>query len=201
MCKIICITNRKLCRAGFPEQLKKIAAARPDMVILREKDMSEKEYSELTEISTEICKGYGVPLAVNSFWKTASELGIKRVHLPLHILRDLSADNKAKFDVIGTSCHSVEDAIEAQALGAGYIIAGHIFETDCKKGLAGRGTGFLSEVCKAVDLPVYAIGGISADNAAECIRAGADGICLMSGFMQAEEVSLFTDTLRARITI
>ena len=196
MCKIICITNKKLCRVDFSEQLEKIAAAQPDMVILREKDMSEKEYSELAEISAEICKGYGVPLAVNSFWETASELGIKRVHLPLHILRDMSADDKAQFDAIGTSCHSVEDAIEAQALGAGYIIAGHIFETECKKGLAGRGTGFLSEVCKAIDLPVYAIGGISADNAAECIAAGADGICLMSGFMQAKDVSEFMDRLR-----
>ena len=85
MCKIICITNKKLCRVDFSEQLEKIAAAQPDMVILREKDMSEKEYSELAEISAEICKGYGVPLAVNSFWETASELGIKRVHLPLQI--------------------------------------------------------------------------------------------------------------------
>ena len=159
------------------------------MVILREKDMSEKEYSELAEISAEICKGYGVPLAVNSFWKTASELGIKRVHLPLQILRDMSADDKAQFDAIGTSCHSVEDAIEAQALGAGYIIAGHIFET-------GRGTDFLKEICNTIKLPVYAIGGISADNAAECIKAGADGICLMSSFMQAEDVSEFMDRLR-----
>ena len=176
--------------------MEKIAAAQPDMVILREKDMSEKEYSELAEISAEICKGYGVPLVVNSFWETASELGIKRVHLPLQILRDMSADDKAQFDAIGTSCHSAEDAIEAQALGAGYIIAGHIFETECKKGLAGRGTDFLKEICNTVKLPVYAIGGISADNAAECIKAGADGICLMSSFMQAEDVSEFMDRLR-----
>ena len=112
------------------------------------------------------------------------------------ILRDMSADDKAQFDAIGTSCHSVEDAIEAQALGAGYIIAGHIFETECKKGLAGRGTDFLKEICNTVKLPVYAIGGISADNAAECIKAGADGICLMSSFMQAEDVSEFMDRLR-----
>ncbi|WP_074833415.1 thiamine phosphate synthase [Ruminococcus albus] len=199
MCKIICITNRKLCRGSFPEQLKNIAANRPDLVILREKDMSEKEYSELAEKSAEICKGYGVPFAVNSFWKTAAKLGIKIVHLPLHILREMSHEEKAQFDVIGTSTHSKDDAIEAEALGAGYIIAGHIFETDCKKGLAGRGLGFLEEVKKSVKIPVYAIGGISPENAADCIRAGADGICMMSGFMQAEDVSSFMENLKNSI--
>lgn len=196
MCKIICITNRKLCRVDFSVQLEKIAAARPDMVILREKDMREDEYSILAEKSAEICRKYEVPFAVNSFRNTALKKGIKRIHLPLHILRELTPEDKTVFDIIGTSVHSKEDAEEAVALGAGYIIAGHIFETECKKGLAGRGTDFLKEICNTVKLPVYAIGGISADNAAECIQAGADGICLMSSFMQAEDVSEFMDRLR-----
>lgn len=199
MCKIICITNRKLCRRSFPEQLKNIAATNPDLVILREKDMSEKDYSELAKESSEICRGYGVPLAVNSFGKTAVEIGIERIHLPLHILRELSPEEKAQFAVIGSSCHSTTDAVEAEKLGADYIIAGHIFETDCKKGLAGRGLTFLEEVKKSVELPVYAIGGINVQNAADCIKAGADGICIMSGFMQTENVSKFMDELRAKI--
>ena len=120
---------------------------------------------------------------------------------PLYVVRQSgrhlhSSPVSLSVHAIGTSCHSVEDAIEAQALGAGYIIAGHIFETECKKGLAGRGTDFLKEICNTVKLPVYAIGGISADNAAECIKAGSDGICLMSSFMQAEDVSEFMDRLR-----
>ena len=169
------------------------------MVILREKDMSEEEYSVIAKEAAAICSRYNVPLAVNSFWRTASELGIKRIHLPLHILREMSDEDKAEFEIIGTSCHSVNDAEEAVSLGAKYIIAGHIFETDCKKGLAGRGTGFLRDVCQAAELPVYAIGGISADNAAECIKAGAEGICLMSGFMKVENVSAFMDKLRGGI--
>lgn len=161
--------------------------------------MSEKDYSELAKESSEICRGYDVPFAVNSFWETAAELGIEKVHLPLHILREISPEEKSQFMVIGTSCHSVNDAIEAETLGADYIIAGHIFETDCKKGLAGRGLTFLEEVKKSVTLPVYAIGGINSKNAAYCIKAGADGICIMSGFMQADNVSKFMDELRAKI--
>ena len=55
-------------------------------------------------------------------------------------------DAKAYFEEIGVSCHSLEDALEAQQLGATYLTAGHIFETDCKKGLPGRGLDFLTSV-------------------------------------------------------
>ena len=88
---------------------------------------------------------------------------------------------------IGTSVHSTEQAQEAQELGASYVTAGHIYATDCKKGLQPRGLDFLRQVCAAVDLPVYAIGGIKFDETQwmslkEC---GAAGGCIMSGMMKA----------------
>ena len=85
---------------------------------------------------------------------------------------------------IGTSIHSVEDAVQAEKLGAAYVTAGHIYTTDCKKGLEPRGTCFLAEVCENVSIPVYAIGGINECNAKECIKAGAAGVCIMSGYMR-----------------
>ena len=63
------------------------------------------------------------------------------------------------------------------------MTAGHVFETDCKKGLPGRGLAFVQEVVQAVDIPVYGIGGICAANAPDVVRAGASGVCVMSGFM------------------
>ena len=54
----------------------------------------------------------------------------------------------------------------------------------CKKGLAPRGLDFLHEVCSSVKIPVYAIGGINDKNAASCIREGAAGVCVMSGYMR-----------------
>ena len=88
------------------------------------------------------------------------------------------------FEVIGVSTHSVEQAKKAKKLGASYITAGHVFVTDCKKGLAPRGIGFLKDVCENVDIDVYAIGGISENNMDECIDAGARGVCMMSEFMK-----------------
>ena len=59
------------------------------------------------------------------------------------------------FNLIGVSVHSVEEAIFAEKMGAGYVTAGHIFLTDCKKGLAARGLPFLKNVCESVGIPVY----------------------------------------------
>ena len=70
---------------------------------------------------------------------------------------------KEKFTKIGISIHSVEEAKEAEQLGASYLTAGHIYATDCKRGLPPRGLGFLKEVCREVSIPVYGIGGIKFD--------------------------------------
>ena len=108
------------------------------------------------------------------------------VHLPLPELRKLPEGVKEQFQRIGTSVHSVEDAKEAERLGVSYMTAGHIYVTDCKKGLAPRGLGFLKDVCSTVNVPVYAIGGIKFDENQweELKQNGASGGCIMSGMME-----------------
>lgn len=76
-------------------------------------------------------------------------------------------------------------------MGCTYITAGHIFETDCKRGLPGRGLEFLREVCRAVTIPVYAIGGIEPKRMAEIFAAGAAGACVMSGPMVCGDVGTY----------
>ena len=100
---------------------------------------------------------------------------------------EYTGEPERDYPKIGTSVHSTEQAQEAQELGASYVTAGHIYATDCKKGLQPRGLDFLRQVCAAVDLPVYAIGGIKFDETQwmslkEC---GAAGGCIMSGMMKA----------------
>ena len=116
--------------------------------------------------------------------------------MPLHCLSLLSSAERASFKVLGASCHSVEDAKEAEKLGCTYITAGHIFDTDCKKGLPGRGLAFLKEVCESVSIPVYAIGGISADKVALIRESGAKGVCVMSGAMTCEDVQKYLGEFR-----
>lgn len=85
---------------------------------------------------------------------------------------------------IGTSIHSVEDAVFAESHGADYITAGHIFTTDCKKGLPGRGMDWLKLICNAVSIPVYAIGGISDANVSMLSDCNISGYCMMSASMK-----------------
>ena len=151
--------------------------------------MKPEDYKELAAAVMEICEQHGVKCILHSFTDVAISLHADAIHLPLHLLKELSQEKKAQFTDLGASCHSVEDALEAQSLGCTYITAGHVFETDCKKGLPGRGLDFLRDVCAAVDIPVYGIGGIDADNIALVRDAGASGACLMSSLMAAEDVT------------
>ena len=169
------------------KQLEKIAEVAPKYIILREKELDESGYRALAEQAMEICSDSGTRLVLHYYWKTALELGADSIHLPLHILRELSAEDRSRFNLIGASCHSAGDAMEAEKLGADYITAGHVFATDCKKGLPPRGLDFLREVCHSVDIPVYAIGGISPENFSQVIEAGASGGCVMSGFMKCSQ--------------
>ena len=188
MSDILCVTNRILCKEDFLARVEKIAANKPKGMILREKDLSEKEYKELAVKVIQICEKYDVPCILHSFVNAAIELGAEDIHLPLHILREMDAKTKDNFKIIGASCHSVEEAQEAERSGCTYITAGHVFVTDCKKGLAPRGLEFLQNVCKSVSIPVYAIGGISSENINAVRKVGAAGACVMSGLMRCENV-------------
>lgn len=111
--------------------------------------MPEAEYLSLARDVIALCKKYDVQCMLHSFINVAMELEHPYIHLPLPILEayvqknmsgnistgmSKSTDNYQQFfKVIGTSVHSVEDAIKAEQLGATYMTAGHIFATDCKK--------------------------------------------------------------------
>lgn len=187
MSDILCVTNRKLCRDDFMIRIRRIAQACPAGIILREKDLDSAEYEELGAEVIRICGEYDVPCILHSFPDVAEALGVTALHLPMPVLRQLPEDCRSGYEILGASCHSAEEAQEAEALGCTYITAGHIFETDCKKGLAGRGLEFLKEVCDAVGIPVYGIGGISPDNVVEIRKAGSSGGCIMSGLMKCKD--------------
>ena len=188
MSDLICITNRKLCSNNFLDQIEMIASAHPKAIVLREKDLSEKEYEQLARQVMQICQKHGTQCILHSFSNVATTLGATAVHMPLPLLQKMTPQEKSHFQIIGASCHSLEEAKEAQNLGCTYITAGHIFLTDCKKGLPGRGLPFLEEICKTVRIPVYAIGGISSQNMESVRKTGAAGACIMSGFMRSKTV-------------
>lgn len=197
---IICVTNKSICEKNgvlFFEQIKKVAEARPLAIVLREKDLSLEEYRELVGKVSKMCREVeGSRLIIHNFYELiledetdlANELSY--LHMPLWKLEELYNNQpdeyarlREKLVGLGASCHSVEDAKLAEKLGCTYIIAGHIYNTDCKKGLEGRGLGFLRDVVEAVSIPVYAIGGITPENINDVRNNGASGACIMSSSM------------------
>lgn len=186
---LIAVTDSASCPRPLPEQIErltKLTELRPQAVILRAKALDKAAYRTLALQAQQSCEAAGIPLILHSDWQLARELGISMLHLPLALLRQISEYERAYFTWLSTSVHSVGEAQEAQALDATVLIAGHIYTTQCKAGLAPRGLGFLQAVCSAVSLPVYAIGGISFDAAqhGELQANGARGACVMSAYMR-----------------
>ena len=189
MPKIFVITNRTLTK-GRPlvSVIREAAAAGADAVILREKDLAAAELYELGAEMSAICTGTETKLMINSSVETAIACNASGVHLgtgslPLKVVRAMVPDK-----IVGVSVHSTAEALQAQADGADYVLAGHVFPTLSKPGLAGRGLDFISSVKASVKVPVIAIGGINPENAAGVIRAGADGIAVMSLVMEAADI-------------
>lgn len=209
---IICVTNRIICEnngESFLERIRKVAEAHPHALILREKDLSLDEYAALVDQVADICCKTGTRLIIHQFYELIVEQDIfksgnyKYLHMPLNKLEELYKNHPVTYKMLrfrllglGASCHSVEDAKLAEKLGCTYIIAGHIYNTDCKKGLDGRGTDFLKSVVDVVQIPVYAIGGITPRNYTEIKSAGASGACIMSSAMTCESPELLLDNFK-----
>jgi thiamine-phosphate pyrophosphorylase len=191
MSDVICITSRALVKGSFLDHLAAVAAAKPRGIILREKEMLEEDYLLLAQKVQEALGENRDALICHTYVSAARQVGCHRIHLPIYAMRKLRNDDRAWFTEIGVSTHSAEEAVEAQQLGATHVTAGHIFATECKAGVSPRGLDFLRDICNAVSIPVYAVGGITPANAELCYAAGAAGVCVMSGIMTAADPAAY----------
>lgn len=186
----IVITNRHLVQGDFLKQLEKVTKLHPHALILREKDLTDDAYESLAKKVFDLCKREDITFFLHTKIEIARKIGCQNIHLSIPVLKGLSETEKKAltedFCEISISCHSMEDVEIAMAGGAGatQIILGTIFETECKKGVLGKGVEFVREICQKCPLPVYAIGGMNLQRLPLVIDAGAAGCCMMSGFMQ-----------------
>jgi thiamine-phosphate pyrophosphorylase len=184
------------------------AAAGVDWIQLREKDYSGQQWAELVQESLRRVKGAGsaTRVLVNDRLDVALACGAGGVHLSENgipvaeacRLRDdffASRNQRADF-LVGLSCHSLGAALGAARAGADYIYFSPIYFTPSKANYGPpQGVERLAQVCQTVDLPVIAIGGISAKNAGECWQAGAAGIAAIRLFQ--EPAGPLTETISA----
>ena len=199
--KLNIISNRKLCEnENLEKQIEKIFSAYQRKIILenfeivaltlREKDLYKNEYLKLVEKIYPICQKYRIDLILHQNYdlRLDNKYNIKGLHLSYNTFKSLNKNIREelikKYKKIGVSIHSIDEAKEVEMLGATYIVAGHIFKTDCKKDLEPRGLEFIQELSSALIIPIFAIGGINQENSHLVINNGAFGVCMMSSLMK-----------------
>lgn len=199
--KLNIISNRKLCEnENLEKQIEKIFSAYKrkiilenfeiDSLTLREKDLDKKEYLELVEKIYPICQKYKVSLILHQNYdlNLDDKDNIEGFHLSYDSFKSFNKNIREelikKYKRIGVSIHSIDEAKEVQNLEASYIVAGHIFETDCKKDLEPRGLKFIKDLSSILTIPIFAIGGINQENSNLVVNNGAFGVCMMSSLMK-----------------
>jgi len=174
-------------------------------VQLREKSCGTREFVREARAVRDILAGTGVPLIINDRVDVALAVGADGVHLGQTDM--LLADARRLTGpgmLIGVSAECVEDAVRAQAGGADYIGVSPVFATPTKTDTAPPlGLAGVAAIRAAVSLPVVGIGGIGPANAAAVIRAGCDGIAVVSAIVSAADperaaAELLTIIRRAR---
>jgi thiamine-phosphate pyrophosphorylase len=185
------------------------AAAGVDWIQIREKDLSGRDSGLLTRealqraVKSPASNAAPARILVNDRLDVALSEGAGGVHLGENSLplpeakRLVKAQALSQHFLIGISCHSVETARSAASGGADYLFFGPIFATPSKAEFgAPQGLERLAEVCRAVSIPVLAIGGITLANASGCLAAGASGIAAIRLFQDARDITSLVQSLR-----
>lgn len=189
--KTVCITNRLLCKNDFFEQIEYICKQNLYALILREKDLDDKTYEEFAVKCNDICTKNNVLFFINTKIHIAQKLKIKNIQVSFENFVN-NKESLNSFDTVAVSVHSLSEALTVQKFVEEtsqniFLIAGHIFETDCKKGLEPRGIEFLKEICANVEIPVFAIGGINQNTIKQLKGINIEGVCLMSELMKKKQ--------------
>ena len=169
------------------------------IVQLREKDCTTREYIKLAEKVHDLTSKYGVPLIIDDRLDVAMAIHSEGVHLgqsdmPLSTARKILGDNY----IIGATAKTVSQATEAYQQGADYLGVGAIYPTTTKVKTLLTSTETLADICKAVPIPVNAIGGLNKNNIDVLAGIPIAGICVVSAIMKAENPKTAAEELKAR---
>lgn len=163
---------------------------------LREKDRTTREYIHLAECVHRLAQRYNVPLIIDDRVDVALAADTEGVHvgqtdMPVKTARKLMGSDK----IVGATTKTVSQATEAYEQGADYLGVGAIYSTTTKVKTVLTSTDTLREICKAVPIPVNAIGGLNASNLDVLSGIPIAGICVVSAIMKADDPESAARTL------
>jgi len=197
------ITDRHSLAPGplLPRLIEAVGAG-IDMVQIREKDLGSRELLHLVrETLKAVCDHQPARsrVVVNDRLDVALAVEAHGVHLgrrsmPAEVVRAMVPESF----LVGASCHSVEEALEAEASGADYILLGPIFPTPSKLAYGPPlGLSLLQAATRRVTIPVLALGGITPERVKPCLEAGAAGIAGIRLFQECDQLEARVRDLRA----
>ena len=175
------------------ETIARAAQAGCQLIQIREKDMGAKTLGEFTRAAIRCARSHGARVLVNDRFDVAMVAGADGVHLrassiPAHKVRASVVRKGLNDFLIGVSTHSIAEARLAEDGGADFIVCGPVYDTPSKRAFGSPlGLERFAEICRAVKIPVLALGGINLSNYLEPLRCGAAGVAA---------IGLFTDTGR-----
>jgi len=192
---LLIVTDRHLARRPLEDIVREAVIGGARWFWLRDRDLEPTERQALAFRLAEIVRPAGGRLSIGADVELAADVGTGAVHV-----RDVADIARARemlgpTALIGLSAHSLADVANAQRAGTDYVTFSPIYETVSKPGYGpALGTSAIAQAAQ-IGIPIVALGGIDAGNAAAVLAAGASGIAVMGGIMRAENPQRTTETL------
>lgn len=181
------------------EQVEEALKGGVTFVQLREKNLDDTDFLQEAKEIKELCARYNVPFVINDNVDIAAEIDADGVHVGQSDMEAGDVRKKLGPDkIIGVSAQTVEQALRAQAHGADYLGVGAVFPTGSKADAVEVSHDTVREICRAVDIPVIAIGGITRENVIELKGTGICGIAVISAIFGQQDIEEAARTLKSR---
>lgn len=164
---------------------------------LREKELDEEHFLEEARELQKLCREYQVPFVINDNVDIAATINADGVHVGQSDME--AGDVRAKLGsnkIIGVTAKTVEQAVLAQERGADYLGVGAVFHTDSKADAKEISFDTLKDICRAVSIPVIAIGGITEENVRELAGSGICGIAVISAIYAQRDIKKAAENLK-----
>ena len=197
--RLYAVTDRAWVGQGtLGDQVEQALRGGVTCVQLREKSLGVPAILVEAEEIGALCRSYGVPFLINDRVEIALQCGADGVHVgqkdrAAREVRRLLGPNR----ILGVSARTVEQAVQAERDGADYLGVGAVFSTSTKADAMPVSYETLQAICRAVSIPVVAIGGIQMENLLSLAGSGVDGVALVSAIFAAPDVETASRELRA----
>lgn len=200
MLSLYAVTDRTNLKISLESAVEQAIKGGVTCVQLREKNISFPEYVSIARKIREVCNKYGVPLIINDDYRGAIASGADGVHVGIEDTAVSEIRKHVGNDfIIGATAKTVEQAQKAQADGADYLGVGAVFPSPTKKNAIRITPEILTEICRSVEIPVVAIGGINLENVHLIKDCGQSGIAVVSALFAQNDIVHSAELLRKKL--